>query len=160
MVGQFNKRPQGKFIAHRSWRKYTAASRDHMGRVQVREQENLGPMSLLGSMSGMLWGFWAKARLVNSNPKEPGFDKPPGGSYLRPWDGGRLLFTRLAGEVTSGTYVYLSLCGLLPGACSLRGTSVVSRPQQATWPHKIDAAAAISWSSLAKLLTATLLELI
>lgn len=45
------------------------------------------------------------------------------------------------------------LCGLLSRACFWGGTSVSLRPLLATWPHKMDAEAIISWSSLTKLAT-------
>lgn len=35
-------------------------------------------MPLFGSLSGVLWGSWARARLVNSNQKEWGFGKHHG----------------------------------------------------------------------------------
>lgn len=34
-----------------------------------REKQDLGCISLLRSMGGVLWGFWSRAGLVNSNQK-------------------------------------------------------------------------------------------
>ena len=47
--------------------------------------------------------------------------------------------------------------GLLPEQVLEGGASVSSRPLQATWPHKMDVEAAISWSSLAKFSTQSLI---
>ena len=58
-----------------------------------RERQDLRHLSLLGPMDGVLWGSWAKAGLVNSNPKEPSFGKfhgvlCPGPIRGRPWEVG------------------------------------------------------------------------
>lgn len=51
------------------------SSRGHSGRSgKSAERQYLGYLSLLGTLSGVLWGYLARAGLVNS--KERGFGKP------------------------------------------------------------------------------------
>lgn len=63
-----------KFISHRAWRKYTAYLQGLHGEVKAgclqREWQDLGHMTLLGFLDGVLLGSLAKARLVHSNQKE------------------------------------------------------------------------------------------
>lgn len=77
---QFNKRPQGeieleKSTTHRCWRKYMAHCKSPYREVKVecrqRKQQNRGHLSLLWSVAGVIWGSWARVRLVSS--KEQSF---------------------------------------------------------------------------------------
>lgn len=80
-------------------------------------------MLLLESMSGVLWGSWVKAKLVNSNLTSCVWVASRV-FYLRgaqeegPWRQGRLFITRAFGEVISRTYICLWLCVLLSRACT------------------------------------------
>lgn len=60
-----------KVAAHRSWRKYTAL-RVQMGRLRQKMDRERAPgrPALLGFVDGVLWGCWAKTRLVKLDPKE------------------------------------------------------------------------------------------
>lgn len=61
-----------KFIIHRSWIKYLAClqGKGDQGREQTdKERQNLGHMTLLGSVHRVLWSTQAKARWVNSSQK-------------------------------------------------------------------------------------------
>lgn len=79
---QFNNRPQEdieleKSTTHRSWRKYTVyykrPYREVKAECRQRKQQNLGHLSLLWSVVGVIWGSWARFRLVSS--KEQSFSK-------------------------------------------------------------------------------------
>lgn len=50
-------------------------------KAECRERWDLGYKPVLASIGGVLWGSWAKARLVNSNQKSRGLVSPVG-SYL------------------------------------------------------------------------------
>lgn len=65
--------------------------------------------------------------------------------------------TRAAGGVISGTYIYCDPVGCYLGHALKGRAGVSSRPVQATWPHKINAKAAVLPSSLAKHSTVTVL---
>ena len=64
-----------------------------------------------------------------------------------------MLISRAIRGVIPGSYNACNCLGCYLGHVLKGEASVSSRPQQATWPHKMDAEAAILWSSLAKLST-------
>lgn len=70
-------------------------------------------MPLLGSVSGELWGFQAKAGLVHSN-QECGFSEPHGDLFKgcarrRPWEPGQTIDHKVVREVISGTQLLVTL---------------------------------------------------
>lgn len=78
-------------------------------------------MLLLGSVGEAIWGFWAKAGLVNSNQKSGVWGKPHRG-LVQGVHKGRLLIARATREAVSGTHICLRLCKLLSGTCAcIRG---------------------------------------
>ena len=78
-----------------------------------RERQDLGHMSLLGSVGGVVWCSPAQGRFVNSLCKRRALVSSTVGSYLRGTQEegtekqGRILITRAVGEIISGTYTSL-----------------------------------------------------
>lgn len=124
---------RGKIITRR---KYLAPLEKPYGGFKAecrqRELQNLEQMPWLGSVGGVLWGFQAKAGLVNLNQKDCGLGKLCVGcrgwgtgavllskecTRWRPWEVGKQFITR---KVISKTDIYLCLCylGLLSWACA------------------------------------------
>lgn len=56
------------FLTHRPWGRTQHVS-GHTGKSRQGEDREMacGHMSLLGTLSGVLWGFLANAKLINSN---------------------------------------------------------------------------------------------
>lgn len=71
--------------------------------------EDWGHTPLLVSVDGVLWGSWAKARLVNSNQKSEILisHRVLSKGYImgRSRGAGSQLITRAIGEVTGGIYI-------------------------------------------------------
>lgn len=61
-----------KLIISRSWKQKGPYLSGGQVRCTQRKQQNLGQMTLLGSMNGVFCSFWIKSTLVNSNQKEQG----------------------------------------------------------------------------------------
>ena len=78
------------------------ASRDYTAEYRQRET-GPGHMPSLWSMNGVLWGFWAKARLANSNQKSGVLVIPVAvlskeHIRRRPWQAGETVIIRAVGE--------------------------------------------------------------
>ena len=93
-----------------------------------RQRQDLRHLSLLGPMDGVLWVSWAKAGLVNSNPKEPSFGKLHGGLMSGAHKG-----KALGGRVTVYRKARKVMAGLLFRACMHlhEGLGSVSSPPRA-----------------------------
>lgn len=74
-------------------------------KAECRERWDLGYKPVLASIGGVLWGSWAKARLVNSNQKNRGLVSPVGVLLIQGENKGKAmegrgdLITRAVGEV-------------------------------------------------------------
>ena len=114
-------------------------------------------MLLLESTGGVLCGSQVKSGLVNSNQKQVLVSFPGVLSKVhtrgRPWEVERVLPTSTVTGVISGPDMYSDSAGGYLGCAFLGGASVTSSSLKATWPHKMDAEAAVLWNSLAKLPT-------
>lgn len=132
---QFNKRPHGKVKFRPDCSQVLeevhgipgGAPQGDEGRVQAgTARQDLGYMLLLGSVGGVCWGTWAKARLVSSNPKELGFGKLCG-RLLRevqrgkPWEVGENAYHQGRGCSPDRKLHALWLFGLLSRAQALNG---------------------------------------
>lgn len=119
-----------------------------MGEVKAKcKHRDLGHMPWLGSVSRVLWTSWAKARMVNSNPK----------SWLSVsligWGWGGSLRGHKRGKPWGEGETFDHEGWLLSRACACmggRGAGINLRFPWATWPNKMDADAVILWSSSAK----------
>ena len=124
-----------KFVPHRAWRKYTTYLQGLHGEAKAgclqRERQDLGHMTLLGFLDGVLLGSLAKARLVHSNQKEEG-SKGCTGEGTRGRQR-RMLLTGAAGEVMLGTYICLLVFSPYLGHALAGEASVSSRSLWPTW---------------------------
>lgn len=149
---QFNKRPHGKVKFRPDCSQVLAevhgtpggALQGDEGRVQAgTARQDMGYMPLLGSIGGVFWGTWAKARLVSSNPKKLGFGKLCG-RLLRevrrgkPWEVGENAYHQGGGVVQTGSYMHCGSLGCYVGPKPSRGAGVGLRPLSASWPPKMD----------------------
>lgn len=155
---RFNNRPQDKLKQRSllltcpggSTRMLQGATQGCQGRAQT-ERQDLGHMLFLGSVGGVLWGSWAKARLFNSNWKSGVLVSSTGiiskGTGGRPWE----LEESVSHQGCWGSHIrnLVLLWGLLSRACAFMRASVSLRSLQAAWPQKMDAEAVIPWSSAA-----------
>lgn len=107
---QFNQRPQEKLKERGLLLTGPGRSPRHDARgheVKSRqggggESNRTGAHAFMRVVGGVLWGSWAKVRLVNSNPNKQGFGNFPldnkGRTRGRPWRQGSLWIARAVGE--------------------------------------------------------------
>lgn len=122
-------------------------SRQDAGRETVAGPRD---MNLLGSVGEVFWDSRANAVLIDLNQKEKGFGKLHRGLFKGVYKGKGRCSQRLLGRShreftfacdTADCYLRQALMG---------GASGSSRVLLATWRHKMDAEATISWSRLAQ----------
>ena len=151
-----------KFVTHRSWRRCTAHLDGPHWEVKAegrqRAGQDLGRMPLLGFRGGVFWGSCLSLHR-SIQAKKNKFLVSFLGSYLRGAQGqgpGRWGECFSQGQLQESYQELTCTCdsaGGYLGCTLLGGASVTSRPMQTSWPHKMDAEAAMLWSRLAKLPT-------